>query len=110
MTSAPSGSDSRGSASQSFDLLADQVRRWVYDQGWQDLRDAQEAAIPAILAADADVIIAAATAAGKTEAAFLPICSRLATGEAPGQGIRVLYLAPLKALINDQHQRLFGLC
>ena len=50
------------------------------------------------------------TAAGKTEAAFLPICSRLASDPDPSPGTRVLYVAPLKALINDQYDRLSGLC
>ena len=77
MSSPPSASSGPPAASRAFDLLAAPVRRWVYDQGWQTLRDAQEAAIPVLLAGTDDVIIAAATAAGKTEAAFLPICSRL---------------------------------
>ena len=110
MTSPASASSSPAAASQAFDLLAEPVRKWVYDQGWQTLRDAQEAAIPLLLEGAADVIIAAATAAGKTEAAFLPICSRLAADPPPGPGIQVLYVAPLKALINDQYQRLAGLC
>jgi ATP-dependent helicase Lhr and Lhr-like helicase len=110
MTSPASASSSRAAASRAFDLLAEPVRKWVYDQGWQTLRDAQEAAIPLLLGGTSDVIIAAATAAGKTEAAFLPICSRLAAAPSPGPGVQVLYVAPLKALINDQYQRLAGLC
>ena len=110
MTSPASASSGPAAASRAFDLLADPVRKWVYDQGWQTLRDAQEAAIPLLLEGTADVIIAAATAAGKTEAAFLPICSRLAAGPPRGPGVQVLYVAPLKALINDQYQRLAGLC
>jgi ATP-dependent Lhr-like helicase len=52
-----------------------------------------------------DVVIAAPTAGGKTEAAFLPLASRLA--EAGGQiGFGLLYISPLKALINDQFSRL----
>jgi ATP-dependent helicase Lhr and Lhr-like helicase len=110
MNSPASASSSPATASQAFDLLAAPVRRWVYDQGWQTLRAAQEAAIPVLLGGTGDVIIAAATAAGKTEAAFLPICSRLATDGPPQPGLRVLYVAPLKALINDQFDRLSGLC
>ena len=110
MSSALSASNGPDAASQAFELLAEPVRRWVYDQGWQTLRDAQEAAIPVLLAGTADVIIAAATAAGKTEAAFLPICSRLESDPARAPGVRVLYVAPLKALINDQYDRLAGLC
>jgi ATP-dependent Lhr-like helicase len=40
----------------------------------------------------------------------LPVCSRLASDPVRGPGVRVLYLAPLKALINDQYNRLSGLC
>lgn len=94
--------------SQAFYLLDEKVRRWVWDQGWSQLRDAQEQAIPAILAGDTDIIIAAATASGKTEAAFLPICSRLLSEDA--EGACVVYLSPLKALINDQFSRMEQLC
>lgn len=110
MSSALSASNSPDAASQAFELLAEPVRRWVYDQGWQTLRDAQEAAIPVLLAGTEDVIVAAATAAGKTEAAFLPVCSRLESDPSRIPGARVLYVAPLKALINDQYDRLSGLC
>ena len=110
MSSALSASNGPDAASQAFGLLAEPVRRWVYDQGWQTLRDAQEAAIPVLLAGSKDAIIAAATADGKTEAAFLPIISRLDSDPARVPGARVLYVAPLKALINDQYDRLSGLC
>lgn len=61
-----------------------------------------------LLDADQDVIIAAATAAGKTEAAFLPILTNLLnSNDPPGS---VLYISPLKALINDQWDRLGRLC
>lgn len=73
------------------------------------MRPAQEAAVLPILEGERDVIIAAGTAAGKTEAAFLPILSRLNFEDARGMGetgCRVLYIAPLKALINDQFDRL----
>lgn len=106
MSSPPSSSDT---ASSSFELLATPVQRWIHTQGWTDLRDAQEAAIPPILSGDTDVLIAAATASGKTEAAFLPICSALVAQPSTG-GVEVLYLSPLKALINDQYTRLEGLC
>lgn len=94
--------------SQAFYLLDEKVRRWVWDQGWSQLRDAQEQAIPAILAGDTDIIITAATASGKTEAAFLPICSRLLSADT--EGACVIYLSPLKALINDQFSRMEQLC
>lgn len=94
--------------SQAFFQLDGKLQRWIWDQGWTDLRDAQERAIPPILAGDTDVIIAAATATGKTEAAFLPICSQLLAEK--NQKACVVYLSPLKALINDQFFRMEQLC
>ena len=90
-----------------FELLDPTVRKWVYKQGWADLRDIQKKAIEPILAARSDLIISASTAAGKTEAAFLPACTAIAD-ETSGFGI--LYISPLKALINDQFRRLEELC
>ncbi|CAG0942958.1 partial DEAD-box ATP-dependent RNA helicase RhpA, partial [Anaerolineae bacterium] len=103
--SPPSGSEA--SQSSNFALLHPKIQRWVWDAGWTELKDAQERAIPVILEGKRDVIIAAATASGKTEAAFLPILTFLL-----GQEERscVLYISPLKALINDQWGRLEDLC
>ncbi|MFI6483717.1 DEAD/DEAH box helicase [Nonomuraea sp. NPDC050663] len=100
-TSPPSGSDA-------FTRLHPEVQRWIWKQNWQHLREAQEAAAAPILAGEQDVLIAAATASGKTEAAFLPICSALV--EAPVAGLAAIYISPLKALINDQYGRLDELC
>lgn len=93
--------------SQAFEALHPKIQRWVWRQGWEALRPTQERAIPSLLSGDRDVIVAAATAGGKTEAAFLPILSRLLqdTGDVECEGL-ALYIAPLKALINDQYQRL----
>ncbi|RMU38513.1 ATP-dependent helicase [Pseudomonas avellanae] len=96
------------SDSSAFEQLHPDVQQWVWSQGWTSLRDAQEWAIPALIEADRDVIIAASTAAGKTEAAFLPILTNLLnSADPPGA---VLYISPLKALINDQWDRLTRLC
>lgn len=106
MSSPPSSSDQ--SAESNIELLDERIRRWIWEKGWTSLRDAQERAIPVVLEARRDVVIAAATAAGKTEAAFLPILSRLLqNGEEIGLA---LYISPLKALINDQWGRLEQLC
>ncbi|WP_158566997.1 DEAD/DEAH box helicase [Actinomadura craniellae] len=105
-TSRPSGSEP---ASGSFDLLHPGVQRWIWQRQWRALHDAQESAIPVILAREEDVLISAATASGKTEAAFLPICSALADGQA-ATGFGAVYIGPLKALINDQFGRLEELC
>ncbi|MCG9893232.1 MAG: DEAD/DEAH box helicase [Thermosynechococcaceae cyanobacterium MS004] len=87
-----------------FEQLHEGVQRWIWEQGWSQLRPIQAMAIAPILSGQTDLIISAATAGGKTEAAFLPIFSRLL--QAPASGIRVLGISPLKALINDQQRRL----
>ncbi|MBW1253709.1 DEAD/DEAH box helicase [Pantoea allii] len=92
--------------SSAYDNLDPRVRKWVYKQGWSTLRPLQESAIPAILAGDRDVLISAGTAAGKTEAFFLPACSAVADLT---NGFGIVYISPLKALINDQHRRLESL-
>lgn len=93
--------------SSSFYLLDERIQRFIWTEGWESLRDAQETAIPLIIKADRDVIVAAATAAGKTEAAFLPALTRLLQDDELGL---IVYISPLKALINDQFGRLDRLC
>lgn len=106
--SSPSNSGETIASSRAFDRLHEKVRRWVWRQQWAILRDVQEAAVEPILGGQTDLIIMAATAGGKTEAAFLPICSKLV--DEPGASVRALYVSPLKALINDQFDRLDYLC
>ncbi|NCJ06211.1 DEAD/DEAH box helicase [Synechococcales cyanobacterium C] len=103
----PSNSNFNSQVSTGFNRLHSGVQRWIWQQKWPSLRPIQEEAIPWILEGETDLIISAATAGGKTEAAFLPIFSRLM--EDPGVGIRTLCISPLKALINDQYRRLSGI-
>lgn len=95
------------SDSSSFLMLDERIQHFIWTEGWEELRDAQELAIPPIINCDRDVIVAAATAAGKTEAAFLPALSSLRKSSSPGL---IIYISPLKALINDQFSRLNRLC
>lgn len=95
------------STSTAFHLLDERIQRYLWVERWEELRDVQEQAIPLVLPADKDVLIAAATAAGKTEAAFLPALTRLLSESPPGL---IIYISPLKALINDQFGRLDRLC
>ena len=91
--------------SSSFYLLEPKVQQWIWRQGWTSLKDIQENAIPPILDGDCDVIISAATAGGKTEAVFLPVLTTILRDKEE-QGYQVLYISPLKSLINDQYRRL----
>lgn len=92
-----------------FDLLCGPIQEvLVRRMGWTELRPIQVDAIKVVLQSDVDLIIAAATASGKTEAAFLPVLSRLF--ECRRQCVQAIYVGPLKALINDQFRRLDELC
>ncbi|MEU8128740.1 DEAD/DEAH box helicase [Micromonospora sp. NPDC049049] len=71
--------------------------------GWQQLRELQKQAIAPLLAGD-DALLLASTASGKTEAALFPVLSAMATANWPG--ISVLYVCPLKALLNNLGPRL----
>jgi ATP-dependent Lhr-like helicase len=91
----------------SFDSLSEPIRKYIRDKRWEQLRPIQTAAISKILTTDDNYILASRTASGKTEAAFLPILSKVDFSET---GIQVLYIAPLIALINDQFYRIEELC
>ena len=91
-----------------FDRYAPFIQDYIYRSGWQSLRAVQNAAGDAIFNTDEHVLLTASTASGKTEAAFFPILSLLE--ENPSRTVGVLYVAPLKALINDQFGRLNELC
>lgn len=91
-----------------FASYAPFIQDFIYRNGWESLRSVQVAAADAIFNSEDNVLLAASTASGKTEAAFFPILSQL--DEDPSSSVGVLYIAPLKALINDQFGRLTELC
>lgn len=91
----------------SYKKLDLRIQKWLFNQGWSDLREIQKKAIDPILSAQSDVLISASTAAGKTEAFFLPALTATADME---EGFNIVYISPLKALINDQFRRLSSLC
>jgi ATP-dependent Lhr-like helicase len=91
-----------------FELLAPPIQQILWRMGWTHLRPLQERSILALLKGNQDLVLAARTASGKTEAAFLPILSQIS--QQPLGSIRSVYIGPLKALINDQFRRLEELC
>ena len=91
-----------------FSRYSDFIQDFIYRSGWQDLRAIQVAAGDAIFNTDQNVLLCASTASGKTEAAFFPILTEFT--ENPPESVGCLYIAPLKALINDQFIRLNDLC
>ncbi|HIQ94943.1 MAG TPA: DEAD/DEAH box helicase [Candidatus Limivivens merdigallinarum] len=91
-----------------FKRYAPFIQDYIYRSGWQTLRSVQNAAGEAIFGTEDNVLLTASTASGKTEAAFFPILTLME--EDPPKSVGVLYIAPLKALINDQFGRLNELC
>ncbi|MCK5196952.1 MAG: DEAD/DEAH box helicase [Spirochaetales bacterium] len=75
----------------------------VHRLGWNSLRPVQELAAEAILDGN-NCIILAPTAGGKTEASIFPVLSGCLSNQE--LGMRVLYICPTKALLNNQEQRL----
>ncbi len=95
--------------SGAFERLHKSIQRVLWDMKWESLRQFQSDAIQAWFDRDSDLVLMANTASGKTEAAFLPILSSIAEDKGSGS-VRVLYVGPLKALINDQFRRVEDLC
>ncbi|WP_326563876.1 DEAD/DEAH box helicase [Micromonospora peucetia] len=70
---------------------------------WPALRPLQDAAVRPLLDGE-DALLLAPTAGGKTEAAAFPLLSRMA--QENWSGTSVLYVCPLKALLNNLLPRL----
>ena len=91
-----------------FDRYAPFLQDYIYQHNWEALRAVQVAAGDVIFNTDDNLLLCASTASGKTEAAFFPILTQFC--EDPPASVGAIYIGPLKALINDQFQRLNELC
>ena len=89
----------------SIKLLSDKMQERIADFGWYELTDIQEKTIPLVINSDKHLIIEAETASGKTEAVFLPMLSLVENSNNYRNEVKILYISPLKALINDQFKR-----
>jgi ATP-dependent Lhr-like helicase len=90
-----------------YDLLRKEIRQYIYDEDWDSLRGIQEASIKHVHDTENNLILAAPTASGKTEAAFLPAINSIKDW---ASGLKIVYISPLIALINDQFRRIYELC
>ena len=87
-----------------FKTLNGNLRNFLqYNLGWTRLNKVQEEAIPLILN-QKDTLIISPTASGKTEAALIPVFNDILENDL--QPMSVLYISPLKALINDMQDRI----
>ena len=80
------------------------IQDYIYRNRWDELHEIQVAAAEIIFDTEDNLLLTSGTASGKTEAAFLPVLTQLY--ENPSGSVGALYISPLKALINDQFERL----
>lgn len=87
-----------------FERLAPFIKNFIYAHKWEEMREIQIEACKVILDTEDNLLLTSGTASGKTEAAFLPVLTMLENN--PSHSVGVLYISPLKALINDQFGRI----
>lgn len=92
---------------EAYQLLKREIRKYIFEEGWESLRKIQEASIKQVVKTEDNLILAAPTASGKTEAAFLPAINDIDDWKT---GLQIVYISPLIALINDQFKRIDNLC
>jgi ATP-dependent Lhr-like helicase len=91
-----------------FDRLHPAIQHHIVNSlGWRALRPFQDAVIPSVLSGE-HLVVLAPTAGGKTEAAFFPALSRMLTEG--WSGLSILYICPIKALLNNLDVRLERYC
>jgi len=91
-----------------FDRLHPSVQHHVVNSlGWRELRPLQEQSIDPVLDGE-HCLLLAPTAGGKTEAALLPMLSRMLSED--WSGLSVLYICPIRALLNNLEERLSHYC
>jgi ATP-dependent helicase Lhr and Lhr-like helicase len=96
------------SSEAAFESLAPAVRGFLAETGISEPTPPQVKAWPLISRGE-DVLVVAPTGSGKTEAALLPLLSRIVL-EGHGEGISLLYITPMRALNRDMLKRLQGWC
>ncbi|WP_018750782.1 DEAD/DEAH box helicase [Paenibacillus sanguinis] len=92
------------SGSDLFSRLAPFIQEYIYRKQWDTLREAQLESARVLFDTPHHLLIASGTASGKTEAAFFPALTEL--HDRPSSSVGILYIGPLKALINDQFERI----
>ncbi len=92
-------------ADRIFSRFPSFIKEYIFSRGWTELREVQLEAARVIFETDKNLLITSETASGKTEAALFPVLSEISESSARAS-VSVLYVAPLKSLINDQFSRL----
>lgn len=93
-----------GNTTDAFTLLNPRLKGFLGKRlKWKKLNPIQEKAIPVILDKK-DTLVLAPTASGKTEAVLIPIFNEIISDNL--EPLSVIYVSPLKALINDMYDRI----
>jgi ATP-dependent helicase Lhr and Lhr-like helicase len=82
----------------SLNKLHQRLQDYVKDKKWSDLTPIQKLAFDPIYTGRS-CILEAPTSGGKTEAVLFPLLTRITANKIAG--FKILYIAPLKALLND---------
>jgi len=90
--------------SEYFDRLPWFIKEYIHTRRWSGFREIQNQTFDAFYSTDDHILISAGTSSGKTEAAFFPVLASLYDN--PPESVGALYIGPLKALIDDQFQRM----
>lgn len=80
------------------------LQDYVTRNHWSGFREVQQKSFAILFDTDNHLLITSGTSSGKTEAAMFPVISSLYSD--PPEGIGALYISPLKALIDDQFERI----
>ncbi|MCQ2079968.1 MAG: DEAD/DEAH box helicase, partial [archaeon] len=80
------------------------VQEYIHSNGWTSFRSIQLKAYEHFVGDEKHILVSAGTSSGKTEAAMFPVIASLYRD--PPKGIGALYIGPLKALIDDQFERI----
>jgi len=102
------GQEEKRLSAKGFEALAEPVQSLLRESGLTVPTPPQVEAMPLVLQGR-NVLIVAPTGSGKTEAAILPLLSKV-VGSGRGKGISLLYITPLRALNRDMLRRLQYWC
>ena len=87
-----------------YNILPLFLREYIYNKGWTEFRQVQSDAFKVLFESDDHLLLSAGTSSGKTEAALFPVITFI--NNDPPKGIGALYVSPLKALVDDQFERM----
>ncbi len=87
-----------------FEKLPWFIKEYIHSCRWSGFREIQTQTFDAFYSTADHILISSGTSSGKTEAAMFPIIGHLYNN--PTEGVGALYIGPLKALIDDQFQRM----